>query len=48
MLFMFANKLIKVTSMYKDNIAVQTSIKNYKDFIKNINKHLEKERNLKK
>lgn len=33
--------------MYKDNLAIQTSLNNYKEFIKNINKHLEKERNQK-
>ena len=48
MLFMFVNKLKKVSSMYKDNLAVQTSLKNYKEFIKNINRHLQKERDLKR
>lgn len=42
MLYMFGNKLKKVTSLYKDNLAVQTSIDNYKDFIKNIEKHQQK------
>ena len=48
MLFMFVNKLKKVSSMYKDNLAVQTSLKNYKEFIKNINRHLQKEQDLKR
>lgn len=29
--------------MYKDNLAVLTSINHYKEFIKNINKNLEKQ-----
>jgi hypothetical protein len=44
MLFMFANKLKKVTNAYKDNLAIQTSLNHYKEFIKNINKHIEKEK----
>lgn len=47
MLFIFANKLQKTTSMYKDNLAVLTSISHYKDFIRNINKNLEKQSKLK-
>jgi hypothetical protein len=43
MLFIFANKLKKTTSMYKDNLAVLTSIAHYKEFIKNIKKNLEKQ-----
>lgn len=34
----------KVGSMYKDNLAVLTSLSNYKEFIKNINKNLEKQK----
>lgn len=30
--------------MYKDNLAVLTSLSNYKEFIKNINKNLEKQK----
>lgn len=48
MLFTFANKLQKVASMYKDNVAIQASLDNYKEFIKNIQKHREKENKLKK
>jgi hypothetical protein len=44
MLFIFANKLKKVALVYKDDIAILTSIENYKEFIKNIKSNLEKER----
>lgn len=36
MLFMFANKMKKVSTLYKDNLAIATSLKHYKEFIKNI------------
>ena len=36
MLFIFALKLQKVAMMYKDDLAVLTSINNYKDFVRNI------------
>jgi len=36
----------KVVTMYSDNLAILTSINNYKDFIKNINKNLDKQRQL--
>jgi hypothetical protein len=42
MLFIFANNMKKVVKMYSDNLAVLTSINNYKDFVKNINKSLDK------
>jgi hypothetical protein len=41
---MFANKLKRITKMYKDDLAIQTSIKNYKEFIQNIQKTLEKKK----
>ena len=44
MLFMFANKMKKVTTMYKDNLAIATSLKHYKEFIKNIQKHIDKKK----
>ena len=47
MLFIFANKLNKVANVYKDDLAVQTSIEHYKEFIKNIKSNLEKEKLLK-
>lgn len=43
MLFVFANNTKKVVANYGENIAVLTSINAYKDFIKNINRSLEKE-----
>jgi len=42
MLYMFVNKLKKAGAFYKEDIAIQTSIEHYKDFIKNIHKNLEK------
>lgn len=48
MLFIFANKLKKTTSMYKDNLAVLTSISHYKEFIKNIKKNIEKQNKAKR
>jgi len=39
MLFVFANNMKKVVTMYSDNLAILTSINNYKDFVKNINKN---------
>jgi hypothetical protein len=33
MLYMFAQKLKRITKMYKDDLAIQTSLKNYKEFI---------------
>lgn len=42
MIYMFANRLKKTASIYKDDIAIQTSIKHYKDFIKNIKRNLDK------
>lgn len=42
MLYMFVNKLKKAASIYKDDLAIQTSIEHYKEFIKNIHKNLEK------
>ena len=47
MLFIFANKLKKVASMYKEDLAVITSINNYKEFVKNIKKNLEKIKKIK-
>jgi hypothetical protein len=44
MLYIFANKMKKVATMYKDDLAILTSINNYKEFVKNIKKNLEKER----
>jgi len=34
----------KVTTMYKDNLAIATSLKHYKEFIKNIQKHIDKKK----
>jgi len=36
-----------MASMYKDNLAILTSLKHYKDFIKNIKKNIEKQKKLK-
>jgi len=36
LLFMFANKLKKVSTIYLDNMAIQTSIQHYKDLLKNL------------
>lgn len=36
LLFMFANKLKKVSTIYLDNMAIQTSLKHYKEILKNI------------
>lgn len=36
LLFMFANKLKKVSTIYLDNMAIQTSLKHYKELLKNI------------
>jgi len=54
MLFVFVNKLKKVSSIYTDNLAVQTSLDTYKDFIKTVKnmadstqKEEEKERTMK-
>ncbi len=47
MLYIFANKMKKVATMYKDDLAILTSINNYKEFVKNIKKNLEKERQIK-
>lgn len=44
MLFIFVNKLNKVANVYKDDLAVLTSIENYKEFIKNIKNNIEKEK----
>ena len=47
MLYVFANKMKKVVAVYMDDLAVLTSINNYKEFVKNIKKNLEKERMIK-
>jgi hypothetical protein len=39
MLFIFATRLQKISSLYTDNLAVQLSLDNYKHFIKNISKN---------
>lgn len=44
MLYSAVNKMKKIAMMYSDNLAIQTSITTYKEFIKNINKNLEKQR----
>ena len=36
MLFVFANKLKKVASIYGDNLAVQMSINSYKEMLKTL------------
>ena len=36
LLFMFSNKLKKVSTIYLDNMALQTSLQHYKDLLKNI------------
>ena len=46
MLYMFVNKLKKAASVYGEDLAIQTSIEHYKEFIKNINKNIEKQRDM--
>lgn len=48
MLYMFVNKLKKVSLLYKEDLAVQTSIKTYKEFVQNIQKSLERRQELKR
>ena len=42
LLFMFANKLKKVSTIYLDNMAIQTSIQHYKDLLKNLGEQANK------
>jgi hypothetical protein len=39
---MFANKLKKVSTIYLDNMAIQTSIQHYKDLLKNLGEQANK------
>lgn len=36
LLFMFANKLQKISKMYLENVAVQTSIEHFKEVVKTV------------
>jgi len=38
LLFMFVSKLQKISKIYLDNVAVQTSIENFKEVIKEVAK----------
>ncbi len=40
MLYLFANKLKKAATSYKNDLAVLTVYKNYQDFLTNIKKHI--------
>jgi hypothetical protein len=44
MLYTAVNKMKKIAKMYSDNLAVETSMSTYKEFIKNIYKSLDKKR----
>ena len=43
MIYMFINKIKKMSALYADNLAVMTSIKIYTEFIKNVTAEVEKQ-----